>query len=158
MLAVSFCARFRYIAVQDQTNAYCALRKRCNCKRGKLAGVNLYFARYKFFDLMRYFDIRLERWAKRKLKSLKRRQGRANKWLIKIVAKEPNIFSHLQLKYQWFNNKSRVIGDYLHSYVRALKFDSLGLLYLFLSLWFYCHNEFIKRYFTNLIQLFVTLR
>ena len=39
--------------------------------------VNYYsiFARYKFFELMRYFDRRLERWAKRKFKSLKRRQG-----------------------------------------------------------------------------------
>lgn len=64
--------------------------------------VNYYsiFARYKFFDLMRYFDRRLERWAKRKFKSLKRRQGRANKWLTKIATKEPNLFPHWQLKYQ----------------------------------------------------------
>ena len=64
--------------------------------------VNYYsiFARYKFFDLMRYFDRRLERWAKQKFKSLKRRQGRANKWLSKIARKEPNLFPHWQLKYQ----------------------------------------------------------
>jgi len=64
--------------------------------------VNYYsiFARYKFFDLMRYFDRRLERWAKRKFKSLKRRQGRANKWLTQIARKEPNLFPHWQLKYQ----------------------------------------------------------
>ncbi len=64
--------------------------------------VNYYsiFARYKFFDLMRYFDRRLERWAKQKFKSLKRRQGRANKWLTKIASKEPNLFPHWQLKYQ----------------------------------------------------------
>ena len=64
--------------------------------------VNYYsiFARYKFFDLMRYFDRRLERWAKRKFKSLKRRQGRANKWLTRIARKEPNLFPHWQLKYQ----------------------------------------------------------
>jgi len=58
------------------------------------------FARYKVFDLLRYFDRRLERWAKRKFKSLKRRQGRANKWLTRIAAKEPNLFPHWQLKYQ----------------------------------------------------------
>ena len=64
--------------------------------------VNYYsiFARYKFFDLMRYFDRRLERWAKQKFKSLKRRQGRANKWLTQIATKEPNLFPHWQLKYQ----------------------------------------------------------
>jgi group II intron reverse transcriptase/maturase len=64
--------------------------------------VNYYsiFARYKFFDLMRYFDRRLERWAKRKFKSLKRRQGRANKWLTRIARKEPILFPHWQLKYQ----------------------------------------------------------
>jgi len=64
--------------------------------------VNYYsiFARYKFFELMRYFDRRLERWAKRKFKSLKRRQGKANKWLTKIARKEPNLFPHWQLKYQ----------------------------------------------------------
>ena len=64
--------------------------------------VNYYsiFARYKFFELMRYFDRRLERWAKRKFKSLKRRQGRANKWLTKVARKEPNLFPHWQLKYQ----------------------------------------------------------
>jgi len=50
--------------------------------------------------LMRYFDRRLERWAKRKFKSLKRRQGRANKWLTRIASKEPNLFPHWQLKYQ----------------------------------------------------------
>jgi len=58
------------------------------------------FARYKVFDLLRYFDRRLERWAKRKFKSLKRRQGRANKWLTRIAVKEPNLFPHWQLKYQ----------------------------------------------------------
>jgi group II intron reverse transcriptase/maturase len=64
--------------------------------------VNYYsiFARYKLLELMRYFDRRLERWAKQKFKSLKRRQGRANKWLTKIATKEPNLFPHWQLKYQ----------------------------------------------------------
>ena len=64
--------------------------------------VNYYsiFARYKLLDLMRYFDRRLERWAKRKFKSLKRRQGRANRWLTRIATKEPNLFPHWQLKYQ----------------------------------------------------------
>jgi len=63
--------------------------------------VNYYsiFARYKFLDLMRYFDRRLERWAKQKFKSLKRRQGRANKWLTKIARKEPHLFPHWQMKY-----------------------------------------------------------
>ena len=51
--------------------------------------VNYYsiFARYKLLELMRYFDRRLERWAKQKFKSLKRRQGRANKWLTAIARK-----------------------------------------------------------------------
>jgi len=64
--------------------------------------VNYYsiFAKYKFLDLMRYFDRRLERWAKRKFKSFKRRQGRANKWLTRIATKEPNLFPHWQFKYQ----------------------------------------------------------
>ena len=63
--------------------------------------VNYYsiFARYKLLELMRYFDRRLERWAKRKFKSLKRRQGRANKWLTAIARKEPHLFPHWQMKY-----------------------------------------------------------
>ncbi len=63
--------------------------------------VNYYslFARHKVLDLMRYFDRRLERWAKQKFKSLKRRQGRANKWLTRIAQKEPNLFPHWQMKY-----------------------------------------------------------
>ncbi|RLA75889.1 MAG: hypothetical protein DRG30_04005 [Epsilonproteobacteria bacterium] len=64
--------------------------------------VNYYsiFAQYKLLDLMGYFDRRLVRWAKQKFKSLKHRQGRANKWLTKIAKKEPNLFPHWQLKYQ----------------------------------------------------------
>lgn len=58
------------------------------------------FAKYKVFDLLRYFDRRLERWAKRKFKSLKRRQGRANKWLTKLAYREPTLFPHWQAKYQ----------------------------------------------------------
>jgi RNA-directed DNA polymerase len=64
--------------------------------------VNYYsiFAKYKFLDVMRYFDRRIERWAKQKFKSLKHRQGRANKWLTRIAKKEPELFPHWQLKYQ----------------------------------------------------------
>ena len=58
------------------------------------------FAKGKVFEVMRYFDRRLERWAKRKFKSLKRRQGRANKWLTKIAKREPELFPHWKLKYQ----------------------------------------------------------
>ena len=64
--------------------------------------VNYYslFAKYKMFDVMRYFDRRLERWAKRKFKSLKRRQGRANKLMSKIAKRDPALFPHWKLKYQ----------------------------------------------------------
>jgi RNA-directed DNA polymerase len=64
--------------------------------------INYYslFAKSKVFDVMRYFDRRLEGWAKRKFKSLKRRQGKANKWLTNIAKREPNLFPHWKLKYQ----------------------------------------------------------
>lgn len=64
--------------------------------------VNYYslFAKYKLFDVMRYFDRRLERWAKRKFKSLKRRQGKANKLITKIAKSKPTLFPHWKLKYQ----------------------------------------------------------
>ena len=64
--------------------------------------VNYYslFAKYKLFDTTRYFDRRLERWAKRKFKSLKRRQGRANKLITKIAKREPDLFPHWKLKHQ----------------------------------------------------------
>ncbi len=64
--------------------------------------VNYYslFVKYKLFDVMRYFDRRLERWAKRKFKSLKRRQGKANKLMTKIAKSQPNLFPHWKLKYK----------------------------------------------------------
>lgn len=57
------------------------------------------FARYKILDVMRYFDRRLEGWAKRKFKSLKRRQGRANKRMTIIAKSNPNLFPHWHIKY-----------------------------------------------------------
>jgi group II intron reverse transcriptase/maturase len=64
--------------------------------------VNYYslFVKYKLFDVLRYFDRRLERWAKRKFKSLKRRQGKANKLMTKIAKSQPNLFPHWKLKYK----------------------------------------------------------
>lgn len=64
--------------------------------------INYYahFSKHKLLDVMRYFDRRLERWAKRKYKHLKRRQGRANKWLSALAKREPSLFPHWQLKYQ----------------------------------------------------------
>jgi predicted DNA-binding protein YlxM (UPF0122 family) len=63
--------------------------------------VNYYslFAQYKTLDVMRYFDRRLERWAKRKFKSLKRRQGRANKRMTIIAKTNPTLFPHWHIKY-----------------------------------------------------------
>ena len=64
--------------------------------------VNYYahFSKHKLQDVMRYFDRRLECWAKRKYKNLKRRQGKANKWLSALAKREPSLFPHWQLKYQ----------------------------------------------------------
>jgi RNA-directed DNA polymerase len=58
------------------------------------------FSKYRLLEVMRYFDRRLERWAKRKFKHLKRRQGKAHRWLAALAKSTPRLFPHWQLKYQ----------------------------------------------------------
>jgi group II intron reverse transcriptase/maturase len=64
--------------------------------------VNYYsiFAKSKLLDVMEAFDRRLVRWAKQKYKSLKRRQSRAYKLIVKIAKSKPNLFPHWKLRYQ----------------------------------------------------------
>ncbi len=58
------------------------------------------FGKTQVSGLMGYIDRRLEKWASRKFKSLKRRQQRTAKWLTTIAKREPELFPHWKLKYQ----------------------------------------------------------
>lgn len=51
-------------------------------------------------ELMGHFDRKLQRWATRKFKSLKRSPSRAKKWLTDVAKRDSNLFPHWQLKYQ----------------------------------------------------------
>ena len=51
-------------------------------------------------ELMGHFDRKLQRWATRKFKSLKRSPNRAKKWLTDVAKRDTNLFPHWQLKYQ----------------------------------------------------------
>jgi RNA-directed DNA polymerase len=63
--------------------------------------INYYslFRKRDVLGLMGHFDRKLQRWANRKFKSLKRSRRRANKWLTDVAKREPNLFPHWQLKY-----------------------------------------------------------
>jgi len=64
--------------------------------------INYYslFIKRDVLGLMEHFDRKLQRWAMRKFKSLKKSKSRANKWLTDIAKRDSNLFPHWQLKYQ----------------------------------------------------------
>lgn len=59
-----------------------------------------FFRKRDVLGLMGHFDRKLQRWATRKFKSLKRSQSKANKWLTDVAKRDSNLFPHWQLKYQ----------------------------------------------------------
>lgn len=68
----------------------------------KLNGwINYYriYSKYKVDDLLRYFNIKLQKWAIKKFKSLKRSLSKAYKWLKRIAKREPSLFPHWSLRY-----------------------------------------------------------
>ena len=64
--------------------------------------INYYslFGKRDVLELMGHFDRKLQRWAIRKFKSLKRSSSKAKNWLTDIAKRDSDLFPHWQLKYQ----------------------------------------------------------
>ena len=63
--------------------------------------INYYalFGNQTVLNILRKFDERLEKWAKRKFKSLKSLQGKSYMFIASIIKREPTLFPHWKLKY-----------------------------------------------------------
>jgi len=69
--------------------------------------INYYslFEKYTIKSLLeRHFDTRIAKWAKRKFKRLRRRNGKTYKWLSDLRRRDFNLFPHWQLRYAYVKN------------------------------------------------------
>jgi group II intron reverse transcriptase/maturase len=69
--------------------------------------INYYslFEKYTIKSLLeRHFDTRVAKWAKRKFKKLRRRNGKTYKWLSDLKRRDFNLFPHWQLQYAYVKN------------------------------------------------------
>ena len=53
------------------------------------------------YQVFKYLDVVLSRWAKRKYKRIKRRQRRAIHWVKRIIIRQPDLFAHWRFIYAW---------------------------------------------------------
>ena len=80
----------------------CSLEELSKLVSATLRGwINYYriFTKQKVNNLLRYFNLKVQKWAVKKFKPLKRKLSRAYKWLKRIAKREPNLFPHWKLIY-----------------------------------------------------------
>jgi RNA-directed DNA polymerase len=53
------------------------------------------------YQVFKYLDVVLSRWAKRKYKRIKGRQRRAIHWVKRIIFRQPGLFAHWRFIYAW---------------------------------------------------------
>ena len=53
------------------------------------------------YQVFKYLDVVLSRWAKRKYKRIKGRQRRAIHWVKRIIIRQPHLFAHWRFIYAW---------------------------------------------------------
>ena len=75
----------------------------CKCRVYIQGWMNYYCRFYKsqFQRLGAYINRKLVDWAMRKFKSLRRRRGKAMRWLLKIAQQDPNLFPHWRAGFTW---------------------------------------------------------
>jgi len=65
--------------------------------------VNYYgnYSKTVLYQVFKYLDVVLSRWAKRKYKRIRGRQRRAIHWVKRIIYRQPGLFAHWRFIYAW---------------------------------------------------------